>query len=168
MAVARSRSADTLDEVLDGHVDPGVLRQIAVDPLRHGLADLLVDRFADVRSWELELLRTKYKPSRKLTAYYRIAGGASAGGDGSAHRHLAVSWSAHPPPESRITALVSPADPAMPQLRRLTQRGHLVELLEALTCRKVASATSSAGRCCAIGSRCSPTPTSKGSRATTC
>ncbi len=140
MAVVRSRSADTLDEVLDGHVDPGVLRQIAVDPLRHGLADLLVDRFADVRSWELELLRTKYKPSRKLTAYYRIAGGASAGGDGSAHRHLAVSWSAHPPPESRITALVSPADPAMPQLRRLTQRGHLVELLEALTCRKVASA----------------------------
>lgn len=143
MAVAPTRSADTLDEVLDGHVGPGVLRQITVDPLRHGLADLLADRFADLRSWDLELLRTKYKPSRKLTAYYRIAGDAIAGdasGDGAAHRHLAVSWSAQTPPESRITALVSPADPAMPQLQRLTEPGHLLGMLEAFTGRKIGSA----------------------------
>lgn len=140
MVVAPSRSANTLDEILDGHVGPGVLRQIAVDPLPHGLADLLDSRFAHVRSRDLQLLRTKYKPSRKLTAYYRIAADASADGDGAALPHLAVSWSAGTPPESRITALLSPADPAMPQLRRLTQPGHLVGLLEAFTGRKAGSA----------------------------
>jgi aminoglycoside phosphotransferase (APT) family kinase protein len=129
MVVADSRSADTLDQVLDGDLGPAAVRQIAVDPLRHGLAGILAGGSVNDPWWDLELLRTKYKPSRKLTAYYRTGG-----------RHLAVSWSARTAPESRITALVSPADPAMPQLGRLTKRGHLAGLLEALTGRQVESA----------------------------
>ncbi len=136
---AGSRTAGMLDEVLEGHHGQGAVRQIAEDPLRNGLADVLDARFADGRSWDMELLRSKYKPSRKLTAYYRMTRRVSAGGDGAGTRHLAVSWLARTPGD-RVTALVSPADPAMPQLGRLTQPGHLAGLLEALTGREVESA----------------------------
>jgi hypothetical protein len=99
----------------------------------------------------VQLLRTKYKPGRKLTAYYRLRIGAEA-------RPIALTWSVESlsdamdaadrqdqtaprhlvAPFERLSArtdaghmglLIAPLDPQMPQLMRLSQHSHLTAML---------------------------------------
>ena len=123
--------------------------------MRHGLLDLLSQcvpgREQLVRT---ELLRTKYKAGRKLTAYYRLHVGADV-------RPIALAWSAESPsgnadatdiqdqaaprhlvaPFERLCArthggqtslLIAPIDPQMPQLMRLNDHAHVISMLENL------------------------------------
>lgn len=140
-----------VEDVLAGHLGPEAVRRLAVEPFDHGLTGLLDECLPGDPQPRLDLLRTKYKPGRKLTAYYRLP----AGHGRHATRHLAVSWSAEPrtadpaaaaasaagsmteevrgpftrlaagSPDGRTLLLVSPADPAMPQLGRLNDLRHL-------------------------------------------
>lgn len=132
----------TLDEVLAGRGGVKAVREITLHPLSHGLTELLQECFPGGRHEELRLLRTKYKPSGKLTAYYEIP----LGHDSAVSRHLAVTWSAPRPPvdataalqllpdesvapfsrlaatsaDGRTGLLIFPLDPTMPQLGRLS------------------------------------------------
>jgi Ser/Thr protein kinase RdoA (MazF antagonist) len=154
-AVRGTSMSFDLEEVLSGRLGAGAVRQVAVEPLRHGLLDLLRECDPLGRVVSLELVRTKYKPGRKLTGYYRVRTEATA-----QPRHIAMTWSAEQPtavpapdqsmtreerevaePFARLAArssdggtdlLVSPADPALPQLTRLSHRGQLAELLTQL------------------------------------
>jgi aminoglycoside phosphotransferase (APT) family kinase protein len=135
----RVSQAETFDEILAGGLSHRAVRRVVRDPMRHGLADILDVQLPDRRRSNLELLRTKYKPARKLTAYYRLVPGqASSDGDGGIP-HLAVSWFTQP---SRIEVLVAPADPAMPQLERLARPAHLAGVLDALTGNRGGAASS--------------------------
>jgi hypothetical protein len=120
--------SDPLRAVLSGALGVEAVREVALAPWRHGLEETPT---TVVRSpgEGLELLRTKYKPHRKLTAYYR-----RSHRDGTGAEHLAVSWRALAPgaDEPRISVDVSPADPAMPHLSRLTNPSYLAALLARL------------------------------------
>lgn len=129
-------SPNRFDEVLDGRCGSAAVRQIVHDPLRHGLAPLMDAHVAGGRSGDLELLRTKYKPSRKLTAYYRLTPRVRAGGRPHRTAHLAVTWSGHTSAGPETTLLVSPADPALPQLRRLSKAAYLTDVVAGLTGRQ--------------------------------
>lgn len=115
-----------------GLIGPGVLgsaghdtvRAILADPRRHGAAELLDAGPVGSRAPTLRLLRSKYKPGRKLTGYYAVPGS-----DGSVTGHVAVAWTA----DGLATVLCSPADPAMPQLAGLTEPDRLARLAEALS-----------------------------------
>ena len=118
----------------------------------HGLTQLLsqcaADRLGTARA---ELLRTKYKPGRKLTAYYQLRIGTEA-------RPIALIWSVESlsdtmdaadrqdltaprqlvAPFERLSArtdgghtglLIAPLDPQMPQLMRLHSHSHLTAML---------------------------------------
>ena len=152
----RTSSPAALEPVLSGDLGHGAVRRLAADPLGHGLVDLLGPCLPDAPSWTWELLRTKFKPSRKLTAYYRVSpasgGATSLPGEGR-DRHVAVTWfadrqpAAWPDPsptepaatssaalsaaseDGRILVRICPDDPAMPQLARLTERRHLAVLV---------------------------------------
>lgn len=164
--VARSRtpSPATLEPTLSGQLGHGPVRRICADPLGHGVAEVLGACLPDAPSWTFELLRSKLKPARKLTAYYRITPGPTSGDDALPHagRHVAVTWFAERQPGSsvlpaagpatppftqlasasedgRILVRVCPDDPAMPQLARLNDTGHLATLLGDLSGRRVAA-----------------------------
>src|SRR5688500_8313244 len=78
-------------------------------------------------SVRLSLLRTKYKPGRKLSAYYVLTSV-----DGSAEdRHAAVTWTVTPT-GTRTALWLSPEDDDMPQLQRLTDARHVAALAAAL------------------------------------
>jgi aminoglycoside phosphotransferase (APT) family kinase protein len=120
--------------------DRGVegIRELARAPLGNGLGGLLAQCATDAPAdWSLQLLRTKYKPGRKLDACYRMP--QSSGG-----RLISVTWRVlptDPPPvaeieadaesrgllvpfrrlsatsdDGRVSLLVAPADPSMPRL----------------------------------------------------
>jgi hypothetical protein len=95
------------------------------DPLPH-IAELLAATFPDRPLWTLELLRSKYKPPRKLTGYY-----VATGPHGQARRHLAVSWLG----DGRVAVLAAPDDPVMPHLDALSDPGRLGALIAGLTGR---------------------------------
>ncbi len=149
-------SADALDETLYGALGQSAIREMVERPLRYGVADLLESCLPLGQPVDVRLLRAKFKPGRKLTAYYEL----SFGDDHLAKRHAAVSWSvavpsrgsaapgedpattASRPPFSRLGAssddgrlrlLISPADPSMPQLSRLTDPAHLDALRDVMT-----------------------------------
>jgi Ser/Thr protein kinase RdoA (MazF antagonist) len=149
----------TLDvaAVLAGHHGADGVREVAQNPFRYGFRALLDSCLSGRRDTTYALLRTKFKPERKLTAYYELTV------DGAESRHVCVTWSQDripslPGPASglgeegstgpfdrlaassedgRVSVLISPADPAMPQLRRLTDPGYLATVLERLTGRPV-------------------------------
>jgi Phosphotransferase enzyme family len=108
------------EEVLSGRLGVAEVRRVLLEPLRFGLAGLL-DGNGDAPG-SLQLLRSKYKPSR-LTGWY-----VSAPADGGPPRHLAVSWSA----VDGTTLRVYPDDPSMPQLARLSHPGHVSALIGGL------------------------------------
>ena len=147
-----SSAADTatLDDALAGRLGASGVRRVVSDPWQHGLAELLPQCLpgagdSQKASYPVTLLRSKYKPGRKLTAYYSLRV------DGSL-RHLALSWEATPPgqgaddvgpsaPSERLAAtsgdgrtilLVAPADPRMPQLAGLSRADHLAEVITQL------------------------------------
>ena len=167
--VARSPtlSPATLEPTLSGLLGHGPVRRICSDPLGHGVGEVLGACLPDAPSWTFELLRSKLKPARKLTAYYRIRPGSTSGEDTLRHagRHVAVTWFAErqtgssvPPAagpvagpftqlaaaseDGRIVVRVCPDDPAMPPLARLNDTGHLATLLGDLSGRRVAEPVS--------------------------
>jgi aminoglycoside phosphotransferase (APT) family kinase protein len=142
--------------MLDGRFGADGIRELVHHPMRHGLAGLLSQCIPGrEQQANAELLRTKYKPGRKLTAYYRLHIGTEV-------RPITLSWSAASPSDSfdaadrqghaaprhlvapfvRLTArtdsgqttlLIAPIDPQMPQLMRLNDRSHVTTMLAHLT-----------------------------------
>ena len=109
--------SDLLEETLAGVHGVGAVRRFALDPRQHGAREVLADVVPDWRGSSPRLIRTKYKPSRKLTATYALTSDDPA-------RHLTVIWT-----NDSVRALVSPDDPDMPQLAGLHDRAHLADLL---------------------------------------
>ena len=164
-ARTRTPTPATLEPALSGQLGHGPVRRICADPLGHGVSEVLGACLPDAPSWTFELLRSKLKPARKLTAYYRISPAAPSTARGAAvprdaGRQVAVTWFADRQPASsvlqangpvappfarlscasedgRIVVRVCPDDPAMPQLARLSDPGHLAALLGELTGRRV-------------------------------
>ncbi len=149
------RTSLTLIEALDGQFGSGGVRELALNPMQHGLADLLNQCLpGHDQLIRTELLRTKYKPGRKLTAYYRLHVGAVI-------RPIALSWAAQPQADSmaadiedsgahrqlvapfaRLAARtptgqtvlhIAPWDPQMPQLMRLNERSYVLTMLNSLS-----------------------------------
>lgn len=131
---------EALDDVLTGRLGVEPVRRVVLEPWLFGMLELLERCIPDGHPRSLSLLRSKYKPSRKLTGYYVMATG-----NGNGSRHVAVSWST---PEDRseestsiltarssdgrARAWVSPADPALPQLERLVRPDHLAGLFRGM------------------------------------
>lgn len=105
---------------VDGTAGWRAVRSVLTDPMHHGAGRLLAPPDRGPHPLGFELVRSKLKPGRKLTAYYRprAAGPVSA--------HVAVSWSS----DGRVSLLRFPADPAMPQLARLSDGAGLAALVE--------------------------------------
>jgi hypothetical protein len=143
---ASSAGADLLDQTLQGLRGPAALAGIVLEPESHGVPELLQAYVGDP-SPRLALTRSKYKPSGKLTAYYELV----TRDPRWSRRHVAVTWrtgalAAEAPAQrqdpgprqgaasadGRVSLLVSPADPSMPQLGRLHDRAHLFSTMTAL------------------------------------
>jgi hypothetical protein len=120
--------SEPLRAVLSGSLGVEAVRGVALAPWRHGL-EVTPTKGARSPGEDLELLRTKFKPHRKLTAYYR-----RGRPDGTPAEHLAVSWQAGASVADapRVSVTTSPADPAMPHLSRLTSPSYLAALLARL------------------------------------
>lgn len=110
-------TSELLEETLAGIHGVEALRAMALDPLKHGVRALLAEQAPWWDGSTPRLIRTKYKPSRKLSAYYELSPGDPA-------RHAAVAWT-----NESIEVLVSPDDPSMPQLARLHDDAYLTDLL---------------------------------------
>lgn len=123
-AVASSlASPESVAAALAGRDGHDAIRAVVSDPLHHGVAELLDADRPGVRTRSLVLRRSKYKPGR-LTAYYTVGEGAESAG-----RHAAVSWAA----DGSVTLLLSPTDPAMPQIARLVEPVALARLVGELS-----------------------------------
>jgi hypothetical protein len=150
------RTGLSLEEVLDGQLGVGGIAELVHNPMQHGLADLLTQCIPGrAKLCSTKLLRTKYKPGRKLTAYYWLHVGPEV-------RPIALTWYAESHPDSldaadrqgqaaprhlvapfaRLSArtesgqlglLIAPIDPQMPQLMRLNDHSHLAGMLKNLT-----------------------------------
>jgi aminoglycoside phosphotransferase (APT) family kinase protein len=143
-------------EVVAGHLGAAGVREVVENPFRYGLGELLITCLPEVSEPAHRLLRSKFKPGRKLTAYYELSVAGSP-------RHCALVWTtersaAVPGPavgrddavdagpfvrlsavsdDGHVSLLVSPADPAMPQLRRLAEPDHLAAVMSRLIGRTV-------------------------------
>jgi hypothetical protein len=91
-----------IDETLAGTRGVDAVRRLALDPPRQPDGS------------PLRLIRTKYKPGRKLTGSYVRPDG----------RHVSVVWT-----PGAVDVLQSPADPAMPELAGLHDPTHLRDLV---------------------------------------
>ena len=111
-AAARSAATAGLEDVLSGGLGVRALRSLLAEPL---------DGLAPAWDGAPGLVRSKYKPGRRLTGYYRWGNRAP--------RLAARTWYA----DGRTSVLVSPADPAMPQLTRLCDPTRLARLLAMAT-----------------------------------
>jgi Ser/Thr protein kinase RdoA (MazF antagonist) len=120
--VAHSR--DALPAVLRGSCGVDAIRRLACPPLEP--APTLA---------RLQLVRTKFKPGRSLTAEYLVP---------STSTQAAVRWTVDPPSDSPwidaqpwhggwVSVLASPSDQRLPQLARLTRHHHLNAVLGRLT-----------------------------------
>jgi len=108
---------ESLNTTLAGSLGVEALRELAADPLQHGVGELIADLAPEWDGSTPRLIRTKYKPSRKFTAHYVLTPGDPA-------RQVAVIWT-----NESVSVLVSPEDPAMPELAGLHDRDHLADLL---------------------------------------
>lgn len=145
---------EVLEDALTGRLGAGSVRRIVLNPLQHGLADLLASCLPDPSSCVVDLMRTKFKPGRKLTAYYGVTVSGIT-------RHVSLSWLVQPltpaldagsveaeagrrrvlapftrlaatSDDRRTTLLVGPADPRMPQLVTLSQPEHMATAIAQL------------------------------------
>src|SRR5262245_30541248 len=106
-------------------------------PLDFGLAPPLDECLPRARNRHLRLLRSKYKPRRKLTVFYSTYTATAQGRTPEEH-HLAVTWQcaqADVPSEpstdtsgAHVSVLVYPTDPCLPALARLSSGAHLAAL----------------------------------------
>ena len=107
--VSAPTAGSRLQDALLGDLGAAGVRQVALDPRRFGLAELLELLAPRSGAARLTLLRTKFKPARKLTAYYRLLQ------DRAQPLPLAVTWSLDGGTgEVGVDLLRYPADPAMP------------------------------------------------------
>jgi aminoglycoside phosphotransferase (APT) family kinase protein len=106
-----------LGEALSGAAGAAGIARAVIDPRGHGADELLTSVVGPGR---LALVRSKYKPSGKLTGYYELAAGDSR----RTRRHVAVTWSLVGD-SIHVSVLASPDDPAMPQLTRLHDLDHV-------------------------------------------
>ncbi|MET9021883.1 aminoglycoside phosphotransferase family protein [Actinopolymorpha sp. NPDC004070] len=149
-----------ITRLVAGHLGPEGVRRAVSDPFAYGLGPLL-DQCLPGRSRLVvpHLLRSKYKPGHKLTAYYTL----DAGQDCRAPRHLAVTWSMVPAdlggtsplereaesrglmepftrlvaasPDGCLTLVIAPIDPAFPRLVRLYEPGYVTSTAASLAGR---------------------------------
>jgi aminoglycoside phosphotransferase (APT) family kinase protein len=120
--------APGLAEVLSGALGVDEVRRLVIDPWRHGLGAALTQAVPTHRVGSIEVLRSKFKPGRRLRAYYLVhTVGAPV--------QVAVTWDLEPDGASgeHISVLASPHDPDMPQLARLSDPVHLAEVAGPLT-----------------------------------
>jgi aminoglycoside phosphotransferase (APT) family kinase protein len=116
-----------LQDALLGGLGPAGVREVVLAPRRFGAAELLESQVPRGGSGRLELVRTKFKPARKLTAYYRLRR------DHGQPLPLTVTWTlAARTGAVGVDLLCYPADPTMPHLVRMTP-AHLSESVAALT-----------------------------------
>lgn len=117
-----------LDEVLSGRLGVAAVRDVVLHPWQHGAggspAEIPAGPLTD-GAVGLTLLRSKFKPGRKLSAYYR-----RGPGDSAAAEYLAVSWhsGAADGDTGAVTVQAFPDDPGMPQLARLSDPDYLASL----------------------------------------
>ena len=71
-------------EVVSGRLGTTAAAQLLGDPLRHGAAEALAPGLLGEVHNTPELVRSKFKPGRRLTGYYRLGPAESP-----AERHLA-------------------------------------------------------------------------------
>lgn len=116
-------SPECLQAAVEGRAGWRVVQSVLTDPLRHGGTDLLDQLPRALEGRRLQLVRSKYKPGRKLTAYYRTGGTEELLGE-----DLAVSWQV----DGRVRVLQFPADPDLPQLARLSDPAELAAVVETL------------------------------------
>lgn len=114
-------SASSTGSVRTSALDVALSGRLGVDALRRLLGQPVGSHGPLAEDGPVELLRTKYKPGRKLTGYYRW--GAEE------PRFAASTWCA----DGRTSVLVSPDDPAMPQLRGLCDPARLAQVLATST-----------------------------------
>lgn len=91
------------------------VRQLALRPPA-GVLEPIRSLIPQVDHSGLELIRTKFKPGRKLTATYVLPG--------DPERHVTVIWT-----NDDVQVFASPHDPAMPHVAALHDRAHLAGLL---------------------------------------
>jgi len=91
------------------------VRRLALDP-GPAVRDLVAGLVPGWDGGALPLLRTKYKPSRKLTATYVLPG--------DPERHVAVIWT-----NDDVQAFASPVDPLLPHAAALHDPAHLAGLV---------------------------------------
>ena len=160
MTPGDSSTGGLVTPALSGGSDPQQLRELARHPLEYGLAGPLRQCLPEAGPLpELELVRTKYKPGRALTAWYRTdhrtagrwlavtwtAGSSATAGrdleasavetlEGEASsRHLLAPFTRLAADDgTSVSVLVSPADPKMTQLVRLQDPAYLADLFHAL------------------------------------
>lgn len=124
--IAHERSADLLD-VLRGSTDAAGVRGVVAEPMRHGVGEVLDSHPSGSPPRRLQLVRTKYKPSRKLTAsYVQVSDGGA-----TSPRHAVVTWTLEGS-DVRTAVRVPPDDATMPQLERLTDARHVASLVESM------------------------------------
>ncbi len=125
-----------VSEILLGrHGVEGVQALLAGAPAQEALRNALELMLEEAgRPDACRLQRAKYKPGRKLTAYYDLT--VHPHGDtGSYTRPVAVTWSLREDavPGWEMEIQVSPLDPRYPQLARLCDPGYVRNLLATYT-----------------------------------
>ncbi|HEY6931949.1 MAG TPA: phosphotransferase [Marmoricola sp.] len=137
-ACAGRELTDPFEELPEGPGRHAAVRRVLTDPAHHGLGEALEVHSRTTPAPPV-LLRSRYKPGRTLRAYYRMRRSA-----GAREQHLAVTWSLQQEGghSAAPDVLLSPSDPAMPQLERLADAGHVSALLEQLTGRAMPPAAS--------------------------
>lgn len=110
-----------LEAVVSGALGVGAVREVVMAPWRYG-----ADSLGGGTGEAVELLRTTFRPGRKLTACYRRRSAV----DGTDDQHTVVAWhqAGATPGCGNVSVLVSPTDPAMPQLSRLVDPRHVAAL----------------------------------------
>jgi Ser/Thr protein kinase RdoA (MazF antagonist) len=118
--------ADRLGDVVRGTAGLDAVREVVRAPGRFGAEELANEVAESRRGSTLELVRTTFRPGRKLTAWYRRRSEV----DGADDQHLVVAW--HLPGAASdvglVSVLASPTDPSMPQLARLVRPGYVTAL----------------------------------------
>lgn len=127
---------ELIDAILAGRRGAGAVAGIATPPLEGAAADL-ARSVLGAEPADLDLVRTKFKPGRSLTAYYAVRRGPSEPG------HAAITWSAQPgavrvapsavSPDGRTVLVAAPDDSLLPGLSRVMDRTSLANKLAGLS-----------------------------------
>ncbi|MGZ8821318.1 MAG: aminoglycoside phosphotransferase family protein [Aeromicrobium sp.] len=110
-----------VQEIIAGRVDARQIRQFLQAQAPIQLREAL-SKMPGSDSVQFRLLRTRLKPGRKLVAFFELVTGAQR------PCPIAVTWA----DESPVKVLVSPEDPAFPQLMRLNDADYVTGLVDSM------------------------------------